>query len=85
MPITLFAYGFVFVSAAGLNALGRPVYGMIFSAIRSILFYVSFIFIGVKMAGLTGAFAGLALANLFGGAIAWGWVMCRVPMTAKTD
>jgi len=28
VPITIFGYGFVFVSAAGLNALGRPLYGL---------------------------------------------------------
>ncbi len=83
VPITVFAYGFVFVSAAGLNAIGRPIYGLIYTIIRSLLLYVAFIFIGVHMAGLTGAFIGMATANIISGLIAFGWTMKRVEMTAK--
>lgn len=83
VPITIFAYGFVFVSAAGLNALGRPIYGLVYTIIRSLVLYVGFVYIGVQLAGLTGAFYGMAAANLISGFIAFGWTMKRVPMTAK--
>jgi len=83
VPATIFAYGFVFVSAAGLNALGRPIYGLIYTIIRSLLLYVGFIFVGVQIAGLTGAFVGMAAANMVAGLIAITWTMKRVPMTAK--
>ncbi len=83
VPITIFAYGFVFVSAAGLNAIGRPIYGLIYTIIRSLILYVALIFIGVHVAGLIGAFVGMAIANLISGMIAFLWTMKRVPMTAR--
>lgn len=83
VPLTIFAYGFVFISAAGLNALGRPIYGLIYTIIRSLILYIGFIFVGVQIAGLSGAFYGMAAANIISGLIAFGWTMRRVPMTAK--
>lgn len=83
VPITIFAYGFVFVSAAGLNALGRPQYGLFYTIIRSLILYTSLIYIGIEMAGLTGAFIGMAAANIISGFIAFGWTMTKVEMTAK--
>lgn len=83
VPITIFAYGFVFISAAGLNALGRPEFGLIYTIIRSLICYVGFIFVGVQVAGLTGAYFGVAAANLISGTIAFFWTMNRVPMSAK--
>lgn len=83
VPATIFAYGFVFVSAAGLNALGRPIYGLVYTIIRSLILYVGLIFIGVNVAGLLGAFVAVAAANIISGLIAFFWTMKRVPMTAK--
>jgi len=82
VPISIFAYGFVFVSAAGLNALGRPKYGLIYTIIRSLILYTGLIYIGVSLDGLRGAFVGMAIANLVSGAIAFGWTMKKAPMTA---
>ena len=83
VPLTIFAYGFVFVSSSGLNALGRPVYGLLYTIIRSLVFYVGFIYIGVYFDGLRGAFFGIAAANIISGFIAFTWSMWRVPMTAR--
>jgi len=84
VPVTIFGYGFVFISAAGLNALGRPLYGLVYTIIRSLLLYVGFIFIGVVLTNnLIGAFIGIATANLISGLIAIGWTMKKVPMTAR--
>ena len=83
VPATIFGYGFVFVSAAGLNALGRPIYGLIYTIIRSLILYVGLIYIGVQTAGLTGAYIGIAGANLISGFIAIGWTLRKAPMTAK--
>ena len=83
VPVTIFAYGFVFISAAGFNALGRPIYGLVYTIIRSLLLYVAFIYIGVEIDGLRGAFFGMAAANLISGLIAAGWSLTKVPMTAK--
>ncbi len=84
VPISIFAYGFVFISAAGLNALGRPLYGLVYTIIRSLVLYVGLIFIGVVITkSLVGAFIGIAAANLISGFIAIGWTMKRAPMSAK--
>ena len=84
VPITVFGYGFVFVAAAGFNALGRPIYGLIYTIIRSLILYVGFIYIGVMIdGGLRGAFFGIAAANVISGLIALYWSMNRVQMTAK--
>lgn len=83
VPITLTGYGFVFVSAAGLNAIGHPLYGLTYTIIRSLILYIVLIFIGVQVAGLTGAFYGVAGANVISGLIAFGWTLKRAPMTAR--
>ena len=83
VPATVFAYGLVFVSAAGLNALGRPIYGLIYTIIRSLILYVGLIWIGVMLDGLRGAFIGIAASNIISGFIAAGWTLTKVPMTAK--
>ena len=83
VPVTIFAYGFVFVSAAGLNALGRPLFGLSYTIIRSLILYIGFIVIGVSIAGLKGAFFGVAGANLLSGAVAILWTLRKAPMSAK--
>lgn len=83
VPITVFAYGFVFVSAAGLNALGRPMFGLVYTIIRSVILYIGLIAIGVMTAGLVGAFVGVAVANIVSGLIAIYWTLKNAPMTAK--
>lgn len=83
VPVTVFAYGFVFLSAAGLNALGRPQYGLVYTIIRSLVLYTLFIYIGVTVrGGLIGAFWGIAAANIIAGFIAFSWTLKRAPMTA---
>ncbi len=83
VPATIFGYGFVFVSAAGLNAIGRPIYGLVYTIIRSLILYVGLIYIGVHMAGLLGAYMGIAAANIISGGIAIFWTLRKAPMTAK--
>lgn len=85
VPITVFAYGFVFISAAGLNALGRPLFGLIYTIIRSMILYIGLIAIGVWTAGLIGAFVGMAVANMVSGLIAIYWTLRKAPMTAKVS
>jgi len=37
----------------------------------------------VQIGGLTGAYIGMAAANMISGAVAFGWTMRRAPMTAR--
>jgi len=83
VPITIAGYGFVFVSAAGFNALGRPIYGLTYTVIRSLVLYAPLVAIGVNLDGLRGAFIGIAIANILSGLIAYNWSLRKAPMTAK--
>lgn len=83
VPVTVFAYGFVFVTAAGFNALGRPKYGFIFTFVRSLVLYAPLVALGAWTYGLFGAFVGIAVSNLLSGLVARYWALNRAPMTAK--
>lgn len=83
VPITFAGYGMVFVSAAGLNGLGRPSYGLYYTILRSIVFYILFIWIGARVYGMTGVYYGIAAANIFSGLIACFYTTLRVPMTVR--
>ena len=85
VPITIFAYGFVFISAAGFNALGRPLFGLIYTVIRSLVLFAPAVAIGAMVGGLSGAFIGIAIANIVSGVIAYLWSLRRAPMTAKAS
>lgn len=83
VPITIAGYGFVFVTAAGFNALGRPQYGFIFTLIRSLALYAPLVALGVNFGGMMGAFIGIAIANVVSGLIARYWTLHKAPMTAR--
>ncbi|MEM7728951.1 MAG: MATE family efflux transporter, partial [Pseudomonadota bacterium] len=83
VPVTIFAYGFVFVTAAGFNALGRPKYGFVFTFIRSLVLYAPLVALGTWQYGLIGAFGGIAISNLLSGFVARYWSLHRAPMTAR--
>ncbi len=85
VPLSIFAYGIVFVSSSGFNALGRPFYGLIYTIIRSLIFYVGFLYVGIQYDGLRGAFIGLAAANILSGLIAFAWTMYRAPLKARKN
>ncbi|MBL4870973.1 MAG: MATE family efflux transporter [Robiginitomaculum sp.] len=81
VPITLIGYGVVFVSAAGLNGLGRPKYGLVYTIIRSLILYIGFVWIGAQIGQLNGVYWGIAAANILSGFIAYFYTTRRVPMT----
>ena len=83
VPITIAGYGFVFVTAAGFNALGRPKYGFIFTLIRSLGLYAPLVGLGVYLGGMPGVFIGIAIANIVSGLLARYWTLHKAPMTAR--
>ncbi len=85
VPITISGYGFVFVSAAGLNALGRPLFGLSYTIFRSLVLYIGLVALGISIAGLKGAFFGVAGANVISGMAAIIWTLKKAPMTAKAS
>ena len=54
-----------------------------YTIIRSLILYIGFVAIGIAIAGLEGAFFGVAGANLISGIIAITWTMKKAPMSAK--
>ncbi len=71
VPVSYGAAGIVMVVNAAFNGAGRPLAATAVSLARIAVLYVPLAWIGGRLAGPPGIFAGLALANLGGGAVAW--------------
>lgn len=69
VPLSLWGYGVVIITAGAFNALGRSHYGLGLYLIRSAVLYVPFSFIASRMAGSEAVFYGIAVANALAGAI----------------
>lgn len=82
-PVTVAGYGVVIAASAGFNALGRPLQGMVMTFSRSLIFYAPGVWIGGTLAGIPGAIAGIALANVVSGLATAAWTLLYAPMTAK--
>ncbi len=74
LPITAAGYGVVITAAAGFNALGRPLPGLLMSFVRSIILSSFGAWVGGHFYGLHGAIAAMAMANVVVGLAAWFWV-----------
>lgn len=59
--------GFIF------NAVGKPLYASVLYVLRIIVFMLPLAWIGMEFYGVKGIFAGVSLANLFAGIVAWVW------------
>ncbi|MBL4618267.1 MAG: MATE family efflux transporter [Robiginitomaculum sp.] len=88
VPFTAVGYGIVITTAAGFNALGRPLPGMIMTFGRSFLLIGVGVWIGGFFYGTTGIILALALANIVSGSLAFLWVrqadMRVAPSSRKT-
>ena len=80
MGITMFlwidpiGYGFrgvFFMSNSIMNAINRPMVPATLMVIRLALLYVPLAYLGMKFWQLPGMFAGMALANIIAGIVAW--------------
>jgi len=67
------AVGIVMIINAAFNGAGRPLAATGVSLIRIVVLYLPLAFVGGRMAGIIGIFAGLTIADLGGGAAAWLW------------
>ena len=73
LRIIALTYGFqgiLRLSASVLNALGKPIHAIGLSLLRLIGLYIPLALLGAKMFGLSGIFAGGAVANLLTGILA---------------
>jgi len=67
VPLSLWGYGVVIITAGAFNALGRSHYGLGLYLMRSAVLYVPLAFIAQRFVGSDGAFYGIAVANALAG------------------
>jgi len=82
VPLTAAGYGFVIATAAGFNALGRPLPGLALSFGRSIVLSAGGAWLGGHYFGLKGAIAAFVVSNIISGLTAW-WYVRHAPMQAR--
>jgi len=83
-PIGFGAAGVTMVVNAAFNGAGRPLAATAVSLTRILALYLPLAWLGNALAGPPGLFAGLALANLGGGAVAWAAWRRRLPRLEHT-
>ncbi|MDR5903449.1 MATE family efflux transporter [Halomonas icarae] len=71
VPLGLGAQGVVILAVSSCNALHRPSRAMRLSVVRLFVLSVPLAWVGGRLAGTTGVFAGMLMANLLMAAIAW--------------
>ncbi|GAA4873356.1 MATE family efflux transporter [Ferrimonas pelagia] len=74
LPLAWGAQGVIILTNSSFNALRRPMSALNLSVVRLFLTYLPLAWIGGKIAGLTGVFAGAAIANVITAIIAWRWM-----------
>lgn len=71
LPLTYGAHGVVVLIMVSLNVLHRPRTALLLTFTRLMLLYIPLAFIGSRLWGLQGLFAGAALGNILAGTFAW--------------
>ncbi len=74
LPLGWGAQGVVILTNSSFNALRRPMNALMLSIVRLFVTYLPLAWIGGKLAGLPGVFAGAVVANLVTALIAWCWL-----------
>ncbi|HVS12432.1 MAG TPA: MATE family efflux transporter [Thermoanaerobaculia bacterium] len=73
LPWSYGAYGIVMIVNASFNGLGQPFKSVAISVLRMIVLFLPLAWIGSRLLGYPGVFAGAAIANVAAGAFAWWW------------
>ena len=74
VPLGLGLQGIARLASASFNAINRPFTAAALSLIRMFVLYIPLAFIGGRLFGLKGLFAGICLANILAGIIALLWL-----------
>jgi len=69
IPISYGLRGCVFLTASVFNAINKPLIATGLNLTRMLVFHIPLAIIGIRIAGLTGLFIGLCLANLASGVL----------------
>ena len=87
VPLSLWGYGIVIITAGAFNALGRSHYGLGLYLVRTAVLYVPFAFVASTFAGSEAVFYGIAAANAFAGvtvgAFALHWLSNHSPQDSE--
>ena len=75
VPISLWGYGIVIITAGAFNALGRSHYGLGLYLVRTAALYVPFAFTASRLAGSEAVFYGIAAANALAGIVVAGFAL----------
>jgi Na+-driven multidrug efflux pump len=75
VPLSLWGYGIVIITAGAFNALGRSHYGLGLYLIRTAVLYIPFAFVASSMAGTEAVFYGIAIANALAGIAVGGFAL----------
>jgi putative MATE family efflux protein len=73
VPLAYGLQGITILTNSSFNALHQPGSALILSVIRLFVFYVPFAWLGGRLYGIPGLFAGCVLANICTAALAWTW------------
>ncbi|MEJ6475234.1 MATE family efflux transporter [Pseudoalteromonas piscicida] len=85
MPLGYGLQGVIILTNSSFNALHKPMNALMLSVIRLFVFYVPIAYLGSKLAGLPGLFAGAALGNLFTAIIAYNWFKKAIEEIAQSE
>jgi putative MATE family efflux protein len=69
VPLSLWGYGVVIITAAAFNAIGRSHYGLALYLIRTAVLYIPLSFVAARIAASDAVFYGIALANAVAGIV----------------
>ena len=84
LPISYGAHGIVMQANAVFNALGMPLRAVAISVLRMLVLYLPLAWLGARSYGLSGLFAGAAVANLISGGVAAFWALKSTLPTAES-
>lgn len=69
VPLSLWGYGVVIITAAAFNAIGRSHFGPVLYLIRTAVFCIPLSFFAARIAASDAVFYGIALANAVAGIV----------------
>ena len=73
VPISYMGHGIVMSVNATFNAIAKPLPGVIISMLRTVILQLPLAYMGGQVWGISGIFAGTAVANLISGLLAYYW------------
>lgn len=71
VPFSFGSLGVCMLMVSAANALGMPVRAVVISMLRLFAFYLPALWLGARMAGMTGIYLGVLGGNLLAGLVAW--------------